>query len=549
MKSSRPHTDALGPRLPRVIITGFMGTGKTKTAQALAEILGLECIDSDRLIEQMEGMTVANIFARKGEPHFRRLEEEVCLKLAGRSGVVIATGGGTLVHRKNFDVLSAAGHLVLLEASADAVLKRVGGDGARPLLRGSEGSAPNRAALKERILSILEERRPAYHRISHRVDTSTISPDETAYRIAASMAIASKKVGTAARIEIGRGLVSALGRRLQEMHLDSSVFVLIPENLRERFLAQIAESLNSRSVAWQEVVIRDGDAGKNLDQAGEVLDRLASLGAARDSTIVVVGGGVAGDLGGFVASIYMRGVPLVHVPTTLLAQVDSSIGGKVGVNHPKAKNLIGSFHPPRLVLSDPCVLRTLPAAEISNGMAEVVKTAILGDADLFDFIEGRLTESHPDTLRDVEFLERCVLDSASVKSAITERDPFEKDERRVLNLGHTLGHALEAIGGYRGLTHGQAVSVGLVGAMRIAEARGLVKSTLVERTRNVLANCGLPVDPPPFDDAAFLESLHLDKKKRSGRLHFVLPTGLGSVTVVNDVTEEEARTSLRGERS
>ena len=228
MKSSRSHTDVLGTTLPSVIVTGFMGTGKTETARALAGILGLECIDTDRLIEQMEGMTVAEIFAKKGEPHFRRLEEEVCAKLAGRSGVVIATGGGTLIRRKNFDLLSAVGHLVLLEASADAILKRVDGDGARPLLGGNQGTPPTGEALKERILSILEERRPAYHRISQRVDTATISPEEAAYRIAASMEIGSKRVGAATRIEIGRGLVSALGRRLRDMHLDSNVFVLIP---------------------------------------------------------------------------------------------------------------------------------------------------------------------------------------------------------------------------------------------------------------------------------------------------------------------------------
>jgi len=545
VKSGRSHTDTLGKTLPPVIVTGFMGTGKTETARALAEILGLECIDTDRLIEQMEGMTVAELFEKKGEPHFRRREEEVCANLAGRSGIVIATGGGTVIHPGNFDILSSAGHLVLLEASVDTILKRVDGGGARPLLGGNQGSPEG---LRKRILSILEERRSAYHRISHRIDTSNISPEETACRIAASLDLGSRRVGTTARIEIGRGLVSALGRRLREMHLDSGVFVLIPENLQERFLPQISESLGQCSISWQEIVIRDGDAEKNLDQAGEVLDRLASLGAARDSTIVAVGGGVAGDLGGFVASIYMRGVPLVHVPTTLLAQVDSSIGGKVGVNHPKAKNLIGSFHPPRLVLSDACVLRTLPAAEISNGMAEVVKTAILGDAGLFDFIERQLSEGSADTLRDVEFLERCVIDSATVKSGITERDPLEKDERRVLNLGHTLGHALEAIGGYQGLTHGQAVSVGLVAAMRISRARGLVEPGLVERTRNVLEKCGLPVDPPAFDVPSFVESLHLDKKKQAGRLHFVLPTGLGSVTIVNDVTEDEALASLRGER-
>ncbi len=559
MISGRFDPNADEAALPRIVLTGFMGTGKTETGRALSGILGLEFIDTDCVIEEREGLTIAEIFAKQGEAYFRRSEEEVCEILATRSGVVIATGGGTLVNGKNFEILSDGARLVLLEADVETILERTGGNNGRPLLgidSGSEGGVP---AVRRRVVSLLDERKPVYHRITDRIDTSNLSPLDAACRIAATLNLPSRRIeippssrwegGTepAGRIEIGRGLISALGDRLRTMGLGTKVFVLIPESLDPLFFPQIAASLERASIPWSAIQVRDGDAEKNLDQASELLDELASRGAARDSTIVTVGGGVCGDLGGFVASIYMRGIPLVHVPTTLLAQVDSSIGGKVGVNHPRAKNLIGNLYPPNLVLSDPCALRTLPEAEISNGMAEVVKTAVLGNADLFRFIECELSDDPGDALRRVSFLERCVTDCAAVKSAIVERDPFERDERRVLNLGHTLGHALETVGGYHGFTHGQAVSVGLAAAMRIAKARGLVAPALVERTRTVLEHCGLPVTPPRFERDALVAGLHLDKKKRSGRLHFVLPTGLGSVVIVDDVTEAEMLEALREE--
>lgn len=551
---------------PLVVITGFMGTGKTETGRALAGILGRDFVDTDALIEEKEGISISEIFERSGEARFRALEQDACRSLAEREGLVVATGGGTLIDESNFDTLARRGTLVLLEASVEEILKRVGSDGTRPLLESRGGGHPVHPGVEDRIRSILEDRRPFYHKIAFRVDTTEVTPSHAARRIAAGLNVSFETITTRladrvaepgedpgfarspmGRIEIGRGLLSALGARLRALGMDARAFLLMPGNIRDLFLEQVAASLDGEAIPWECVVVRDGDAEKTLKQAGDIIDALASRGASRDCTVVAVGGGVVGDLGGFAASVYMRGVPLVHVPTTLLAQVDSSIGGKVGVNHPRAKNLVGNFYLPRLVVSDPCALRTLPDSEISNGMAEVVKTAIIGSADFLEFIEAAISED-VSNLRSAVFLERCVAECAKIKAEIVDRDPFERDLRRVLNLGHTLGHALEAVDEYHGLTHGQAVSIGMVAAMKIAEGRGLVNADLVERTGRILNLCGLPTTPPDFDRASFIRSLHLDKKKKSGRLHFVLPTGIGSVVIVDDVTEAELLGALTARR-
>lgn len=513
-----------------VVLTGFMGTGKTETGRKLAEILGRGFVDTDDLIEEKEGISIAKIFESKGEDQFRRCEEEVIEKLVERDNLVVATGGGALLSNRNYELLENNAELVLLQASVEAIVDRVQGDETRPLLK--SGSP------REKIEALLEARGSAYGRIPIKLDTTAISPRKAALRIAASLDLPCTTIelpvaGGNTRIEIGNGLLSNLGKKLRTLGLDARIFVLIPSNVGALYLEQIEASLKPENLSFETIPVLDGDAHKNLDQVKEILDWLARSGATRDSVIVAVGGGVTGDLCGFAASIYMRGIPLVHVPTTLLAQVDASIGGKTGVNHPNAKNLIGTFYPPRLVLSDPCTLRSLPREQVANGMAEVVKTALLGSKALFEHLE-----------KNSDDLERCVRECAAVKAGVVERDPLEKNERRILNLGHTLGHAFEALGGYGKLLHGQAVSIGMVAALRIAVGRGLIDEDLLHRTIKLLERCGLPVTPPPVEKPAFMKSLHLDKKKRDGKLHFVLPQRLGSCIIVNDVTEEEINRSL-----
>ncbi len=601
MTGSRVDTSFSEEALPVVILTGFMGTGKTETGRELADLLGLGFLDLDECIEEREGMKVVEIFQRRGEGYFRAAEEDACAKLNGRSGLVVATGGGTVLNDRNLKALSRAGKLVLLKATSDEIIRRIGNDGRRPLLGARPAGGAAASDLKGRVEALLASRELAYSRISSAVDTTGLSPKRVASRVAASLDLPAVTIdmrvgdGGAVRravpphrpaqcggdhhqkgartsidlsedlwdgrrrartkIMIGRGLLSKLGDILYGAGLRSKVFVLIAERVREIFLEQIAASLESASIEWDTIPVADGDSRKNMRQVEALLDALASRAAERDSVVMAVGGGVTGDLAGFTASIYMRGIPLVQVPTTLLAQVDSSIGGKVGVNHALAKNLAGSFHQPNLVVSDPCALRTLPPKEIANGMAEVIKTAIVGSPELFAFLEAELLGSpygensrdEAEKLRDVRLLERCVAECGSVKARIVERDPYDRGARRSLNLGHTLGHALEAAGSYSGLTHGEAVSIGLVAALRISQRRGLAGGELLPRARRLLARCGLPVAAPALDGEAIVQTLALDKKRASGRPQFVIVGGLGSTSIVDDVTERELLESLRGE--
>jgi 3-dehydroquinate synthase len=528
-----------------------MGTGKTETAKELAELLALEFMDTDALVERLAGCSIAEIIAEKGEAHFRALEAEVCERLYGRRGVVIATGGGTLLNEEIFQAFSNSGTTVLLEASIDSLHERLAGDDSRPLLVAG-GGGRTKAKLLRRIRSLLEDRERMYKNIRFRIDTSRITPHTAACRIASRIDLPSAvysfgAVGNPGRsaslVEVGRGILSKIGERLKEHGLAEDVVLFMPASTRKHFLAQIETSLELAGIRYHLISIEDGEAHKTFDQVGRILDGIVEIGAGRDCTIVPVGGGVTGDIGGFAASIYMRGVHLVHVPTTLLAQVDSSIGGKTGVDHPRAKNLIGGFHQPDLVLSDPCALRTLPLEQISYGMAEVIKTALIGSSELFEFIESELASKGDRALQSVDFLERCVTECIAIKGAIVGLDPFEKDKRRILNLGHTVGHALEAASGYE-MNHGQAVALGLIAALEISAARGMVERDLLERTIALLDRCGLPVLFPRIDEEAFFGGLRLDKKRKLGRIHFVLPVGMGGVKIVDDVTADEISSAI-----
>jgi 3-dehydroquinate synthase len=261
--------------------------------------------------------------------------------------------------------------------------------------------------------------------------------------------------------------------------------------------------------------------------------------------VVALGGGVTGDLAGFVAATYMRGLPFVQVPTTLLAQVDASIGGKVGVNHPRFKNLIGAMHQPHVILSDLDTLATLPPRNLASGMAEVVKTVIIGSPGFFETMHatslliGDPAASGRRLQDDATLLDTAVWECARIKAHIVEQDPYEHSRRRVLNLGHTLGHAIEAASGYDTISHGEAVALGLLAAVRVATARGAATRDFLESVRAILTACSLPTAMPPLDADALTAAMSGDKKRRSGGLTFVLPVAPGDVRIVDDVTENE----------
>ena len=328
--------------------------------------------------------------------------------------------------------------------------------------------------------------------------------------------------------------------------------VITDSNVRPLYAGAVAESLVGAGVATDVIDFAAGERSKTLATYAEVVARVLELRPPidRGSLIVAVGGGVVGDLAGFVAATVLRGVRFLNVPTTLLADVDAAVGGKTGVDAPSGKNLIGAFHQPEAVIADAAVLKTLPDGEMGSGLAECVKHAVLADASLLEFIEDRAGEILSAT---PAVLSELIARNVAIKAAVVSADEREAGRRAHLNLGHTIGHAIEAAGGYAAASHGQAVSLGLVGALEIAAGRGLIEREDADRVRRVLAALSLPVrfadlpDLPPEARRAdrLGEIMARDKKARGGVVRFVLPTNLGHVAVFDDVTGDQVAAAIR----
>ncbi len=304
-----------------------------------------------------------------------------------------------------------------------------------------------------------------------------------------------------------------------------------------------AQSLEQVGFRTATTLRPSGESQKTLAVAAELYDRLLDLPADRKTLIVAVGGGVIGDLAGFVAATYARGLPLLMVPTTLLAMVDSSVGGKVAVNHPRAKNMIGVFHQPVGVWIETATLDTLPDREYRSGLAEVVKYGVILDASFFAYLEANVAAI---LRRDPATLERVVVRCCELKAEIVAKDEREDTGlRAVLNYGHTFAHAFETAGGYGAWLHGEAVSAGMICASRLAERRGLVSAELTERQIGLFEAFSLPVKPQAWDIDALLATMRTDKKAEAGSLRFILPTRLGEVRLFSDVPDEDVRAVLR----
>ena len=341
-------------------------------------------------------------------------------------------------------------------------------------------------------------------------------------------------------IVIGHGLARLLGEVLGSQKGRRALIVSSPR-VWSRHGATVARGL--RALAPQgPVLFADGERHKTRETLARLHDAFVAAKLGRDGLVVAVGGGVVGDVAGFAAATYMRGIPWVGVPTTLLAMVDSSIGGKVGVNHPKAKNLLGAFHQPRAVVIDPAFLETLPAREVRSGAYEVLKYGVLGDRALF-----RAFLRAPPDLREWARaeLENAIAISCRIKALVVEKDEREKGLRKILNLGHTLGHALETVTRYRRFTHGEAVGWGLLGAVAIARRKGLLKDAAAEAIGKAVDRLG---PRPPMSDlsaGALLRAVSRDKKAEAGRVPFILPTAIGRVTIRPDVTVADIRHALQ----
>lgn len=538
-----------------IVLAGFMGTGKSVVGRAVAQRLGWPFLDTDNLIESALGVTVQEVFARYGEAFFRAQERQAVSHAATQRDVVIAVGGGALLEATNRAALEATGQIICLDAAPEAILARLPGDSSRPLLAGDP---------EARVRSVLAARAAHYASLPYHVDTTGLSVAEVAERVIAlaSRATADRGAPTANRpsagchvpsmaetipvpvpgaeyhIYLAPGLLSQAGRVLRDLGLAGRAVVVTNQVVGKLYAELLGQGLGAAGGEWAVVEMPDGEIYKTMDTVARLYAEFLRLGLERSSTVLALGGGVVGDVAGFAAATFLRGLPLVHVPTTLLAMVDSSIGGKTGVDLPGGKNLVGTFYQPKAVLCDPEVLATLSAVELRCGLAEAVKTAIIANPALFALLEA----GEPWPLGEI------VRGAAGVKAAIVSADPTEQGLRATLNLGHTIGHALEQASHFR-YRHGEAVSIGLVGATRLAVQLSLCAPEVAERVEALLRRSGLPIRYAGVDQEKLLAALHVDKKRRGGRLRWILPVSIGEVIITDEVPQDavlEVVTNLGG---
>jgi shikimate kinase / 3-dehydroquinate synthase len=507
-----------------LVLYGPPGSGKTTVGQLVAQHLGREFIDFDDYIERRWSRPVPDYFFAGDEPLFRAREVEVCRLVATRDDLVAAPGGGTLLNPRNRAVLQGTSTLIGLTASLETLLARLEGSHARPLLAGDR---------RARLAALLKEREGLYRSLPVVVDTEGLPAQAVAESVAARFHAEAGRLrfdlGSSSAV-MGRGLLAHLPGALAEKKLRAPYVVISDSNVALRHGASVCEALEGPR---EPVLFPAGEAHKTLDTVRDLYSACISRGLDRHGTVAAVGGGVVGDMAGFVAATYMRGVRWVNFPTTVLAMADASLGGKVGCDLPEGKNLVGAFHPPALVVADFDTLATLPEVEVRNGLAEVIKSALIGDPELFvQLSQGTVT------------LEAAVARAAAVKVGIVNADLYERAERATLNLGHTVGHAIEAASGYA-WRHGEAVAVGLVAAAWLSQAMGLADAGLLAAVTACLERAGLPTRCPGLAPAAIRAAMASDKKKAGGQLKFVLPKAVGEVVWGVTVDENTLAEVLR----
>ena len=499
--------------MSHIFLYGPSGTGKSTIGKFLAENLRLPFVDLDKDVEANAGMSIPQIMETKGEPAFREMESAALTHLSNRNESVVALGGGALLRDGSRVIAENNGTIILLMAQLDSLLARLESDSnKRPLLSGD---------LRERLSLLLEKRKEHYASFPNQLSVDDKSAEQVGHQI---------------QIMLGRHHLSAMGEYdvvvgdvscLKNYPLQNPVIVT-DENVVKFHLAAIQQVMpNAKSI-----ILPAGEEHKNLETISLLWKTFLQYGLDRKSTVIALGGGVIGDMTGFAAATYMRGIDWIAIPTTLLSMVDASIGGKTGFDLPEGKNLIGSFHPPKLVLADPSLLLTLTDRELLSGMAEVVKHGIISDPELFELCKHGIAWVK-------ENLEAVVKRAMAVKIKVIEEDPYEKGFRAALNLGHTVGHAVELVSKFE-LRHGEAIAIGMIAEAKYADRIGVASKGLTEQISEVLSQLGLPVEiPVDMPRGDIISAMRMDKKKNAKAIRFALPAEIGRVELVGVSDLEE----------
>jgi shikimate kinase/3-dehydroquinate synthase len=511
-------------RQHKLLVGGFMGVGKSTVARRAAELSGLPLVDLDAAIEARAGKPAAAIFAEQGEAAFRALEAaELAAALSAEGQAIIALGGGALVDTARRRAALDRGFLVTLTARPATIAARTSGS-TRPLL----ADAPDRA---QRIRELLDARAHVYAEAHAQVVTDDDDVDAVAEAALRAWSLPTLAVPLGPRsyaVQLTAGAPAVLAEAVKRLR-PSAVFVVTDENV-QRFRGDgLVAALAAAGVSPRAtVVLRPGEEHKRLAAVELALTAMVEGGADRDCLVLGHGGGVVTDIAGFTAATLLRGVRWVAAPTTLLAMVDASVGGKTGVDLGLAKNAVGAFHQPSAVVIDVAHVTTETPRAYIGGLAEVVKSAALGDPDLFTLLEA---EAPRILARELPLVEELVYRSVAVKAAIVARDERESGDRALLNFGHTIGHALEAEGNFTRLTHGEAVSLGMVAMLRAGLALGVTDAADASRVVALLTRLGLPVDLDAQPLAAALGFVSLDKKRRGAGVRAVFLRRVGAAFV------------------
>jgi shikimate kinase/3-dehydroquinate synthase len=534
-----------------IVLVGLMGAGKTSIGRRLAARLGLPFRDADAEIELAAGCTVPELFERYGEREFRDGERRVIRRLLSGDPLVLATGGGAFMDPETRETIRAEGVSVWLRCKLPTLLRRVAARDNRPLLQNGDPG--------EILSRLMAVRDPVYAEADLVVDCADESPDTTTGHVLQTLQgwqpprrLAVVLAGGGYDVVIGEELLARAGALLAPCLPQKRAVVVTDAVVARLHLATLMAGLAATAIDARQIVVPAGEASKTLETYTQVVDGLLQAGVERQTTVIALGGGVVGDLAGFAAATTLRGLPFVQVPTTLLAQVDSSVGGKTGVNTAQGKNLVGAFHQPRMVLADTATLATLPPRELRAGYAEIVKAGLIGDAAFFEWCErhgGAVIGG--DREAQAEAIRRACAFKAQVVGD-DEREEKPSDGRALLNLGHTFAHALEAEFGYRGgLLHGEAVAVGLSLAYHLSVRLGHCPAADAGRVVDHLGQLGLPAElrilNRRLSAATLVQHMQRDKKMRDGRLKFVLARGIGEAFTSADVPEAAVMELLRDE--
>ncbi len=545
-----------------IILTGFSGTGKSRVGQAVARLLGWEFVDTDQAVVRNAGKSIDRIFQQDGEPAFRKLEHDAIQEACRGQRRVVATGGGAVTFPRNLEVMDASGFLVCLEALPETIYQRLRAQQesaaepeVRPLLEGTDPLS--------RIRDLKAQRQSAYARAHWTVHTDRLSVEAVAQEVVRAwrqtsgkaQAIATPFEGApelAATVEassgscpllVGWGLIRRLGELLRQAQINGPVYVIADSNVSGKYMRTVQRSLQELDIETHTFTFPAGEPSKSLEMATRLYGWLVQRKAQRGHTLVALGGGVTGDLTGFVAATYNRGMGFVQVPTSMAAMMDASIGGKTAVNLPEAKNLVGAFYQPRLVVADVSALETLPHRETMEGWAEAIKHGLILDAGLF-----KTFEEEADLLLalEPELTTSVIRRSMAIKARVVSEDERETTGyRTLLNYGHTIGHGLEAATEYGKFMHGEGVAVGMMGAARIGVEMGITPRDVLKRQEAVLRRFDLPVSCPGVDLERVEAAMALDKKAEGTSMRWVLLEDVGRAVVRRDVPQDLVRQVLR----